>query len=106
MVPGPLDQCTGGFRYDSHIVSGLRSLGWEVSVHNLPGSFPDADDVAVKSLSAALDSLPDGTRVVIDGLAMGGLPDLVSSHSERLQVHSLVHHPLADETGLSIEEQQ
>ena len=106
MVPGPLDQCTGGGRYDSHIVSGLRCLGWEVSVHNLPGSFPDADDVAVKSLSAALDSLPDGTRVVIDGLVMGGLPDLVSSHSERLQVLSLVHHPLADETGLSIEEQQ
>ena len=106
VVPGSLDQCTGGSRYDSHIVSGLSSLGWEVSVHNLSGSFPDADDVALKSLSAVLNSLPNGTRVVIDGLAMGGLPDLVSSHSERLRVLSLVHHPLADETGLSTEEQK
>lgn len=75
-------------------------------MHNLPGSFPDADEVALKSLSAALNALHDGTRVVIDGLAMGGLPNLVSAHAERLQILSLVHHPLADETGLSTKEQQ
>ena len=75
-------------------------------MHNLPGSFPDADEVALKSLSAALNALHDGTRVVIDGLAMGGLPNLVSAHAERLQILSLVHHRLADETGLSTKEHQ
>ena len=32
---------------------------------------------------------------------MGGLPDPIRDHGGRLRIVSLVHHPLADETGLS-----
>jgi glycosyltransferase involved in cell wall biosynthesis len=101
VVPGPLDQLTGGYVYDAKVVAGLKALGWHVRVHNLVGRFPDADAVAREAFGSALASLPDGARVVIDGLAMGGLPDLVESHAERLRIVSLVHHPLAEETGLT-----
>ncbi len=100
-VPGPLDQLTGGYVYDGHMVAGLRQLGWEVQVHDLAGSFPDPDAEARASLSAMLGSLTDGTAIVIDGLAMGGAPEPLEEHGHRLRIVSMLHHPLAEETGIS-----
>lgn len=101
VVPGPLEQLTGGYVYDAHVVEGLRERGWSVRVHNLAGRFPDPDEVARRALACALRGLPDGSRVVVDGLAMGGLPDPIEEHGGRLRLVSLVHHPLCRETGLS-----
>jgi glycosyltransferase involved in cell wall biosynthesis len=104
VVPGPLDQVTGGYVYDAHMVEGLRERGWGVRVHNLPGRFPDADEVARKAMADALASIPEGARVVIDGLAMGGMPVPIEAHAPRLRIVSLVHHPLSKETGLPADE--
>ena len=41
VVPGPLDQQTGGYIYDARMAAGLRRRGWDVEVHNLEGRFPD-----------------------------------------------------------------
>ena len=100
VVPGALEQRTGGYIYDARIVGGLCELGWQVDVHNLVGTFPDADANARASLTSTLAGIPDDARVVIDGLAMGGLPEPVRAERARLRILSLVHHPLADETGL------
>ncbi|TDI25822.1 MAG: glycosyltransferase [Acidobacteria bacterium] len=100
VVPGALEQRTGGYIYDARIVRGLRALGWGVEVHNLGGTFPDADAVARTSMTSTLAGIPAGARVVIDGLAMGGLPEPVRAERARLRLLALVHHPLADETGL------
>ena len=102
LVPGSLDQRTGGYIYDARMVAGLRRLGWRVVVHNLEGAFPDADEPARSSFIHTLAQLPDGARVVIDGLALGGLPAPVRANSHRLRILALVHHPLADETGLEL----
>jgi len=104
VVPGPLDQLTGGYVYDGHMVEGLRGLGWRVRVHNLEGRFPAADALAQAAMSSALGSLPDGALVVIDGLAMGGLPGPIETHGDRLRIVSLLHHPLSKETGISAED--
>jgi glycosyltransferase involved in cell wall biosynthesis len=104
VVPGPLDQRTGGYLYDARMVAGLQRLGWVVPVHSLEGAFPAADERAARSLTRVLASLPDGTRVLLDGLAMGALPGPLREHAERLRLLGLVHHPLADETGLDADE--
>ncbi len=100
VVPGDPKQRTGGYLYDAHIVGQLRDLGWSVEVVGLEGRFPDADELATRAMQRALSGLPDGAAVVIDGLALGGLPDAVAAHDRRLDITALVHHPLADETGL------
>ena len=100
VVPGPLDQRTGGYIYDACIVDGLRRMGWHVVVHELDGTFPEGDETAHASLTGVLAELPDDTCVVVDGLAMGGLPQPLHAHSLRLRIVGLVHHPLAEETGL------
>lgn len=97
IVPGDPAQNTGGYRYDARIVDGLRQRGWQVVVHGLAGRFPQADRLARDALSDTLASLPDHSAVVIDGLALGGLPEVVAAERQRLQLLALVHHPLADE---------
>jgi len=100
-VPGGLDLPTGGAIYDRRVVEGLRVSGWQVEVLNWPGSFPFPDEAALQAVAGDLATLPDGTLVVIDGLALGTLPDLAHRHAVRLRLVALVHHPLALETGLS-----
>ena len=51
VIPGTLDQCTGGYIYDAHMVAGLRDLGWRVDVHNLTGRFPEGGVEARASLA-------------------------------------------------------
>lgn len=103
VVPGPIDQRTGGYIYDERVVQGLRKLGWRVVVHSLEGTFPEADVIARKSMVATLAGCPAGDRVLIDGLAMGTLPGPLRAEQARLRLLSLVHHPLADETGIDAE---
>ena len=105
IVPGPLTQLTGGYIYDTRMTAGLRHLGWQLTVHELTGHFAPADSQAEAALSRTLSELPTGARVLIDGLAMGELPGPLREHHQRLQLLALVHHLLADETGLALSEQ-
>ena len=43
VVPGPLDQLTGGYLFDRRLVDALRADGRHVDVIELDGRFPDAD---------------------------------------------------------------
>ncbi|SOC54237.1 Glycosyltransferase involved in cell wall bisynthesis [Chromohalobacter canadensis] len=106
IVAGDPAQLTGGYVYDARIVAALRQRGWQVQVIGLDGRFPEPDGIAHQALNDTLAALPDGTRVVIDGLAMGGLPEVVDAHTGRLTITALVHHPLADETGLGDAERE
>ena len=100
VVPGALDQRTGGYLYDARMVEGLRARRWRVDVHSLDGRFPLADDVARTSLENTFTQIPNGARVVVDGLALAAAVGALERHRHRLEVLALVHHPLSDETGL------
>ncbi|MCC5900965.1 MAG: glycosyltransferase [Halomonas sp.] len=106
IVAGEPEQRTGGYIYDAQIVTALREQGCSMNVVGLSGRFPDADDTAAQALVATLESLPEGARVIIDGLAMGALPEVVGDHGHRLDITALLHHPLGDEQGLTSEEQE
>lgn len=101
LVPGDPAQNTGGYRYVRKLVQALNEQGRLARVSGLAGRFPRPDQAAFADLDRHLAAMPDGTCVVLDGLAMGGLPDIVQKHHLRLFLLALVHHPLADETGLS-----
>ncbi len=116
VVPGDPKQRTGGYLYDAHMVQALERAGHNVSVVGLAGQFPMPDQLAKDSLRAVLLAHPKNTLVIIDGLALGGLGetvaairrDLINQHtpSERARWVALVHHPLADETGLNKQQSQ
>ena len=104
VVPGPLEQRTGGYLYDARMVAGLREAGWQVVVHNLEGLFPAGDKVASRSVELVFAAIGDGSWVLIDGLALVASVEVVERHAKRLMLLSLVHHPLSDETGLAADE--
>lgn len=104
--PGDLSLKTGGYGYDRKVIEGLKAIGWEVKLLGLGDGFPAPSDTTLNRAGEALSALPDGSHVVIDGLAFGVLEGFALKEAERLRIVALVHHPLALETGLSDEEQR
>ena len=99
IVPAPFTAVSGGYGYDRRIVAGLRDLGHQVVVAELPGTYPATDAIARDSACAALDRLTPGTKVVVDGLALpafAGLDDALAS----VGAIGLIHHPTSMEHGL------
>jgi len=115
VVPGDPNQRTGGYLYDAHMVNALKQAGHAVRVVGLDGQFPIPDAVAKESLSAVLSAHPTDALIIIDGLALGGLGEVVTAIRNNQEIYpaasrarwvGLVHHPLADETGLDADTTQ
>lgn len=76
-------------------------MGWPARICNLEGPYPFPSAVDVAAARAALLALPEGLPVVVDGLALGALPEAAAEVAARAPLVALVHHPLALETGLT-----
>jgi glycosyltransferase involved in cell wall biosynthesis len=100
VIPGSIDTRSGGYEYDRRIVAALRSIGWTVDVRELNGNFPWPTAAALADAARTLDDIPDGTLVVIDGLALGAMPEEAAVAARRLRIVALVHMPLAADVGL------
>ena len=103
VVPGSIETVSGGYGYDRRMVAGLRRLGWFVTVLELSPRFPRPTPADLDHAAQTLAALPDDSVVVIDGLALGAMPQQASREGRRLRLVGLVHHPLALETGLTSE---
>ncbi len=100
-VPGSLDQPTGGYAYDRRLIAALRTLGCEVDVTDLGDGFPYPTATTRHSAFARLRATPAGRPLVIDGLALGVLPEAAKALAPTHPVIALVHHPLALESGIA-----
>ncbi|MEJ0035927.1 MAG: glycosyltransferase family 4 protein [Gammaproteobacteria bacterium] len=103
LIPGDLQSATGGYGYDRRIIAGLRQLGWRVNIRGLEESFPFPTAAALEQAEAVFSRIPDEELVMVDGLALGAMPEVAERHAQRVRLVALVHHPLAAETGLSRE---
>jgi glycosyltransferase involved in cell wall biosynthesis len=103
VFPGSLDTKTGGYIYDRRVFEELQNSGWHTTTLSLDSTFPKPTDSALREAKAGFDRIPNGQLVVIDGLALAGLTPLLPSIVARLHVIALIHHPLADETGIDSE---
>jgi glycosyltransferase involved in cell wall biosynthesis len=100
-APAPLDARTGGYEYDRQVVRALQARGVPVELTALDASYPTPTPAARAHTTRLLASLPTDTVVLVDGLAFGAMPEEAAREAARLRLVALVHHPLAEETGLS-----
>lgn len=103
-VPGDLNTPTGGYAYDKRMVSELRDLGWRPQVLNIGEGFPRPSALTRATARAQLADVPKGRPIVIDGLALGVMPEEAAALQVTHPLIALVHHPLALETGVTPDE--
>jgi glycosyltransferase involved in cell wall biosynthesis len=103
-VPGDLATPTGGYVYDRRMIAELRDLGWDIEFLNLGEGFPWPSEATRAAARERLLAVPKGHTIVVDGLALGVLPEAASELAGRNPLLALVHHPLALEWGLSVEQ--
>lgn len=101
-VPGDLATPTGGYGYDRRMIAELGALGWQIDLLDLGEGFPGPDEATRAAARTRLSAVPAGRTIVIDGLALGVLPEAALQLAGRNPLLALVHHPLALEWGLSI----
>jgi glycosyltransferase involved in cell wall biosynthesis len=100
-VPGELTIPTGGYAYDRRMIAELGALGWRPEVINLGEGFPFPSAGTRAAAHRRLAALPGDAPIVIDGLALGVLPEAAEQLGASHDLIALVHHPLALESGLS-----
>jgi glycosyltransferase involved in cell wall biosynthesis len=101
VYPGDLTTPTGGYAYDRRMIEGLERLGWQIQLISLGDGYPFIEQTQRDYARSKLLSLTKGVPMVIDGLALGVLPDLAPEIASRHPLIALIHHPLAFEYGLS-----
>lgn len=100
-VPGDLNTPTGGYAYDRRMIGELTKLGWDVDVIDLGDEFPRPSPAAHEAAFAKMKGVPQGTPLVVDGLAFGTMHIQARRLALRRKLVALVHHPLALESGLA-----
>ncbi len=97
VVPGRIDQATGGYRYAARMLGEWRNSGHDVTLEELAGCYPDADEAAKAAARACVARRRKGETLLVDGLALPAFADLLPLAG----TIALVHHPLGLETGLT-----
>ena len=90
IVPEGIDDPTrpsGGNTYDRRVCAELAALGWAVQMQ------------VVGDLAGALERLPDGSIVLLDGLVASPAPEVLVPEAGRLRLVALVHMPLGDRSA-------
>jgi glycosyltransferase involved in cell wall biosynthesis len=107
VLPGRVDDPatpSGGNTYDRRACAALVATGRPVHPLVVTGNWPTPAAADLDRLGAALDTVPDGATVLLDGLVGCAAPAVVEHAAGRLRLAVLVHLPLADETGLTLSE--
>ncbi len=98
-IPGDLETLTGGYGYDRRVLACATSADARLEYLELSDGFPFPSPAEALDTLDRLRAAPNGSVLLVDGLAFGALPPgglATIAHP----IVALVHHPLGLETGL------
>lgn len=90
--------------YGRRMIEMLRAAGAGMTIHALPGPYPQVDPSAVLAADIALARLPDGAPVLLDGNALFNLAASLPADDRRLRFVALVDRPHWTDPGLTADE--
>lgn len=102
-IPGDLTAISGGYAYDRAVIAHIGAHGWRAHALALADGFPDPADRELAATTVLFAAIPTDSVVLVDGLALGAMPEIAALEAARLRLVALVHHPLALENGISPE---
>ncbi len=97
VVPAGIDdplRPSGGNTYDRRLREELPSVGWLVRTREVTGDWPRADVAPQEALAGALEAVPDGAVVLVDGLVASTCPEALLPATRRLRTVVLMHLPV------------
>jgi glycosyltransferase involved in cell wall biosynthesis len=97
VVPAGIDdpaRPSGGNVYDRRVCRELAGRGWTVYEHRVAGAWPQPGAADHAALAEAVERVPDGATVLLDGLVACAAPEALAPHDRRLAQVVLVHMPL------------
>ena len=101
VVPAEVDdpwRPSGGNTYARRLCEGLVTAGWSVRIQKVAGSWAWAGRKSRRTLATALgtalERVPDGSLVVVDGLLASASPEVLVPAGRRLRTIVLIHLPL------------
>jgi glycosyltransferase involved in cell wall biosynthesis len=97
IVPEGIDdpeRPSGGNTYDRRVCAGLAALGSVVYERPVAGAWPRPDASGHTALARAVERIPDGAVVLLDGLIACAAPEVLVPHARRVRQVVLVHMPL------------
>jgi glycosyltransferase involved in cell wall biosynthesis len=103
--PGDIETVSGGYLYDRYVIRELTAQGWDIELLSLGPSFPFPDEETLIKAGYLLSQIEPGKPIVIDGLALGVMPEAIAQASANHLIIALIHHPLAFESGLTTDQQ-
>ena len=99
VIPGDLARPTGGYEYARQLLTRFVNFGVNARHFALEGDFPTLETLIVDRALDTIETLANANVVLVDGLAFGCLTAARLSRIKR-KIVALVHHPLANESGL------
>jgi glycosyltransferase involved in cell wall biosynthesis len=97
VVPEGIDdpaRPSGGNTYDRRVCRRLAALGWRVHEQAVAGDWPRRDEAGHAAVAGAIQRIPDGAVVLLDGLIASTAPEVLVPQADRLRQVVLVHMPL------------
>ena len=98
-VVGPMEvsdprRPSGGNTYHRMVCAGLTQLGWTVHERLVEGTAGAGQESVLRaSLARALDGIPKGEVVLLDGIVTASAAPVVAAYAERLSMVLVVHLP-------------
>lgn len=102
LIPGDINLPTGGYGYDREVLAHASAAELELQHVPLPGGYPFPSQDTLNQTAAIIAALPRDAPLLIDGLALGAMPESLTSRIVQPLVE-LCHHPLTLEPGTSAE---